>query len=51
MTPSWVGLQSVIVAFPDHTHLLFAPLTSLFYASFSPVSNKKSGDLIFETGI
>ena len=30
---TWVGLQCVIIVFPDHTHSLFAPLTlhSVFY--------------------
>ena len=27
LTMPWVGLQSVIVVFPDHTHLLFNNLT------------------------
>ena len=30
LTVPWVGLQCVIVVFPDHTHLLFVPtLTKL----------------------
>ena len=30
LTVPWVGLQSVIMVFPDHTHLLFA-LSYFFY--------------------
>ena len=28
LTPSWVGLQCLIVVFPDHTHLLFCNASS-----------------------
>ena len=37
----WVGLQCVIVVFPDHTHLLFGQLNklSLLFAS-APVHSK-----------
>ena len=29
LTVSWVGLQCVIVVFPDHTHLLLASLSCI----------------------
>ena len=29
LTVSWVGLQYVIVVFPDHTHLLFAQFAKI----------------------
>ena len=29
LTVSWVGLQYVIVVFPDHTHLLFGNLSDV----------------------
>ena len=29
LTVPWVGMQCVIVVFPDHTHLLFADLCCL----------------------
>ena len=28
LTVPWVGMQCVIVAFPDHTHILFKPNSS-----------------------
>ena len=31
----WVGLQCVIVVFPDHTHLLFAIVRGYFGAFMS----------------
>ena len=37
---SWVGLQCVIVVFPDHTHLLFDKITTL-----------DSGKTLFEMSI
>ena len=33
LTVPWVGLQRVIVVFPDYTHLLFAICMSLQYLS------------------
>ena len=32
LTVLWVGLQYVIVAFPDHTHLLFDKIAITFEA-------------------
>ena len=37
LTVPWVGLQCVIEAFPDHTHLLFVPYvicSSLFMLTY-----------------
>ena len=31
LTVPWVGLQCVIVAFPDHTHLHFCVISWFFY--------------------
>ena len=42
LTVPWAGLQSVIVAFPGHTHLLFTRTHTLFiliYASIAIVRN------------
>ena len=36
LTVAWVGLQYVIVVFPDHTHLLyFSRYTSIFDSHFN----------------
>ena len=35
----WVGLQFVIVVFPDYTHLLFAICMSLQYLSVEIISS------------
>ena len=32
LTVPWVGLQFVIVVFPDHTHLLFDRTICIFYS-------------------
>ena len=34
ITVPWVGLQYVIVVFPDHTHLLFALVLTVCESSF-----------------
>ena len=46
LTVPWVGLQYVIVVFPDHTHLLFnraSPLDSLRSNYFIFVGYLKTG--------
>ena len=35
----WVGLQCVIVVFPDHTHLLFDPYKLFFSPYMKSLAN------------
>ena len=40
LTVPWVGLQCVIVVFPDHTHLLFKRKSLLLYMLCRAVANQ-----------
>ena len=41
----WVGLQCVIVVFPDHTHLLFVAKLQNFRSKTQPIQTISSGNI------
>ena len=43
LTLPWVGLQYVIVVFPDHTHLLFSPFCIIEFIQLVAKSNNILG--------
>ena len=54
LTVPWVGLQYVIVVFPDHTHLLFVEILCLVCLTVNPlyvVSDPHSGLISYSQSI
>ena len=47
LTVPWVGLQCVIVVFPDHTHLLYQPKINMFLLFLRKKNENKTSKISF----